>query len=311
MQLLRDLRRKYGDTLAEVIAFHAGSGGPAGRARGLRAARRRARSSERARGRGRRTCGRGRGGRHPPRGCRLSWPTEVQRHLRELAMPHVEVVGDGGRRRPGRRRRLPARCQPRRTRCCRWRASPAVASWRGRCWRCGWCSPRRPTRLVFDEVDAGIGGAAAVAVGSSLAALGERHQVLVVTHLAQVAALADTQVVVRKDVVSGATASHVATAAPVVGEERVDEVARMLSGDAARRVCPSTCGRPARPAGETASRVTRHGTRLGGRFRASQRHCGGHGVHARLAGHRASVVSSPRRRCWAAACSATSTKRPT
>jgi len=85
-----------------------------------------------------------------------------------------------------------------------------------------------PDTLLFDEVDAGIGGAAAVAVGRSLAELGERHQVLVVTHLPQVAAMADTQVVVSKSVIDGVT---VAQAAPVDGEHRVDELARMLSGD--------------------------------------------------------------------------------
>ncbi len=58
-----------------------------------------------------------------------------------------------------------------------------------------------PETLVFDEVDAGIGGTAATAVGESLARLGRRHQVLVVTHLAQVAALADTQIMVTKTVV--------------------------------------------------------------------------------------------------------------
>ncbi len=57
-----------------------------------------------------------------------------------------------------------------------------------------------PPVLVFDEVDAGIGGAAALAVGRSLAAVGADHQVLVVTHLAQVAAWADAQVTVDKRV---------------------------------------------------------------------------------------------------------------
>ncbi len=84
-----------------------------------------------------------------------------------------------------------------------------------------------PDTLVFDEVDAGIGGAAAVAVGESLAALGARHQVLVVTHLPQVAALADAQIVVDKRIVDGMT---VATATRVDGESRTAEVARMLSG---------------------------------------------------------------------------------
>ena len=58
--------------------------------------------------------------------------------------------------------------------------------------------------LVFDEVDAGIGGTAATAVGSALARLGDDAQVLVVTHLAQVAALASTQYVVDKTVQVGA-----------------------------------------------------------------------------------------------------------
>ena len=57
-----------------------------------------------------------------------------------------------------------------------------------------------PETLVFDEVDAGIGGTAATAVAESLARLGRRHQVMVVTHLAQVAALADTQIMVTKNV---------------------------------------------------------------------------------------------------------------
>ena len=56
---------------------------------------------------------------------------------------------------------------------------------------------RRPATLVFDEVDAGIGGEAAVAVGHALAALGQEHQVLVVTHLPQVAAFGDRHLVVR------------------------------------------------------------------------------------------------------------------
>jgi DNA repair protein RecN (Recombination protein N) len=81
--------------------------------------------------------------------------------------------------------------------------------------------------LVFDEVDAGIGGTAAVAVGEALAALAADHQVLVVTHLPQVAALARTQIVVTKDVREGQTFASVA---PLDGERRVDELARMLSG---------------------------------------------------------------------------------
>lgn len=85
-----------------------------------------------------------------------------------------------------------------------------------------------PPTLVFDEVDAGVGGAAAVAVGRSLAQLGDRHQVLVVTHLPQVAAFADHQVVVRKEAKGRRTVTSIA---PVEGEDRAAELARMLTGD--------------------------------------------------------------------------------
>jgi DNA repair protein RecN (Recombination protein N) len=86
-----------------------------------------------------------------------------------------------------------------------------------------------PSTLVFDEVDAGIGGIAATAVGEALAAVGQSHQVLVVTHLAQVAAVADAQIAVSKSVVDG---EAIARADLIDGERRVTEVARMLSGDA-------------------------------------------------------------------------------
>jgi len=84
-----------------------------------------------------------------------------------------------------------------------------------------------PPTLVFDEVDAGIGGEAGTAVGRLLADLGRRHQVLCVTHLAQVAAHADAQVVVEKTEEGGRT---VATVTPVAGEPRVAELSRMLAG---------------------------------------------------------------------------------
>jgi DNA repair protein RecN (Recombination protein N) len=84
-----------------------------------------------------------------------------------------------------------------------------------------------PPILVFDEVDAGIGGQAALAVGRSLAALGADHQVLVVTHLPQVAAFADAQVSVRKDERDGRTSTSVAT---LEEPDRVVELSRMLSG---------------------------------------------------------------------------------
>jgi len=90
-----------------------------------------------------------------------------------------------------------------------------------------------PDTLVFDEVDAGIGGSAATAVGRKLAELGERHQVLVVTHLAQVAAMASTHVAVSKQVGGGEDGAEWTSASAVALDpsSRVREVARLLSGD--------------------------------------------------------------------------------
>jgi DNA repair protein RecN (Recombination protein N) len=87
---------------------------------------------------------------------------------------------------------------------------------------------RMPT-LVFDEVDAGIGGEAAVQVGVRLRALGERHQVLVVTHLAQIASFADHHLVVEKS--PGSDGRNVVTVRELkTDEERALELARMMSG---------------------------------------------------------------------------------
>ncbi|PRY63815.1 DNA replication and repair protein RecN [Knoellia remsis] len=88
--------------------------------------------------------------------------------------------------------------------------------------------------FVFDEVDAGVGGKAALDVGARLARLAESSQVIVVTHLAQVAAHADHHLVVAKSDDGQVTRSGVRR---VSGGDRVDELARMLSGtvtDAAR-----------------------------------------------------------------------------
>jgi len=82
--------------------------------------------------------------------------------------------------------------------------------------------------LVFDEVDAGIGGVTAHSVGRRLRELARTHQVIVVTHLAQVAAYADTQLVVEKTVSGESAATSVR---PVEGAEREAEIARMLSGN--------------------------------------------------------------------------------
>ncbi len=84
-----------------------------------------------------------------------------------------------------------------------------------------------PPILVFDEVDAGIGGQAGFAVGRSLSDLGDRHQVLVVTHLPQVAAFADAHLAVEKVQEDAQTVSEIRL---LNSKERVTELARMLSG---------------------------------------------------------------------------------
>jgi len=81
--------------------------------------------------------------------------------------------------------------------------------------------------LVFDEVDAGVGGRTAAAVGQRLARLARSHQVLVVTHLPQIAAYADRHFVVEKHSAAGQTSTAV-RALDTGG--RVTELSRMLSG---------------------------------------------------------------------------------
>ena len=81
--------------------------------------------------------------------------------------------------------------------------------------------------FVFDEVDAGVGGAVALEIGRRLASLARHAQVIVVTHLAQVAAFADRQFVVAKSDDGQVTTSGIRE---VAGEERIDELARMMAG---------------------------------------------------------------------------------
>ncbi|MFA5257695.1 MAG: DNA repair protein RecN, partial [Opitutales bacterium] len=85
----------------------------------------------------------------------------------------------------------------------------------------------RTSVLVFDEVDANVGGEAAVEVGKELAGLGARHQVFAVTHLPQVAALADSHFLVQKTQAEDDTQ---VTISPLHDERerRVSELARML-----------------------------------------------------------------------------------
>lgn len=86
----------------------------------------------------------------------------------------------------------------------------------------------RPQKtLVFDEIDAGIGGKAAETVGQKLKELSMRYQVLCVTHLAQIAAFAAHQYRIDKNVLDGRSVTRVAA---LHGDERIEELVRMMSG---------------------------------------------------------------------------------
>jgi DNA repair protein RecN (Recombination protein N) len=232
-QVLKNLRRKYGDDLAAVMAFHAESEERLReleqfdeRAAALDAARAEAIAAERAAaaivGRRRRDVG-------------PQLAAAVESELRRLAMPHASIgveVGDHADDHPGDRVQFLLAANP---------GSPLLPLTRvasgGELARAmlalrlvlsSASMPHDDARtLVFDEVDAGIGGAAAQAIGDALSQLARNHQVLVVTHLAQVAAAADAQISVTKTVRDGAT--H-ARAVPLDDAARVGEIARMLSG---------------------------------------------------------------------------------
>jgi DNA repair protein RecN (Recombination protein N) len=95
--------------------------------------------------------------------------------------------------------------------------------------------------MVFDEIDANVGGEIARAVGKKMAVLGARHQVVAITHFPQVAALAARHYVVEKEVAGGRTRSRLF---PVSGEGRIAELVRMLGGggESARAMAASLLG---------------------------------------------------------------------
>ena len=230
-QVLKNLRRKYGEDLHAVMAFHAES---AQRLRELERFDERAAELDAARSEAlavERRAAISVGTQRRAAAPRLAAAVETE--LRRLALPHASVgvtVGEHAEDHPGDRVQFLLAANP---------GSPLLPLTRvasgGELARAmlalrlvvsvGSSEARRT--LVFDEVDAGIGGSAAQAVGDALARLGRRHQVFVVTHLAQVAAVADAQISVSKTVRNGQT---FAAATPVDGEVRVREVARMLSG---------------------------------------------------------------------------------
>ncbi len=112
-----------------------------------------------------------------------------------------------------------------------------------------------PGTMVFDEVDAGIGGETANAVAGALRGVADDHQVLVVTHLAQIAAVADAQVVVEKSTDGRRTSTELR---PLDRDGRVVELSRMLSGspdsEAARRHAEELLADREQAAGSTRGR---------------------------------------------------------
>jgi DNA repair protein RecN (Recombination protein N) len=111
------------------------------------------------------------------------------------------------------------------------------------------CGSGEPDKtLVFDEVDAGIGGRVAEAVGRRLRGLAKTNQVLCVTHLPQIAGFADQHFCVTKQVVGSRTETFVQL---LKERERVDEIARMMGGqtitDITRRHAKELLGETLRP----------------------------------------------------------------
>ena len=231
-RLLRELRRKYGDTLADVLAYAEET-----RARldALEHHAERARELERERDEAGAAL---RAAEDVVRAARQaaapSLAAFVEAHLRELAMPHARLevrVGDAG---PGDDVAFLLAANPGEGPLPLAKVASGGELARAMlALRLVLDERQAPPTLVFDEVDAGIGGEAALAVGRRLGALAARgaidgeRQVLVVTHLPQVAAFADAQLAVRKIERDGRAVAEVAA---VDGEARVAELSRMLSG---------------------------------------------------------------------------------
>jgi len=223
-QLLRDLVRKYGADLGEVIGYaararerHAELAGHDAAAARLEAELDRARGeveAEEARIRRERA------------GAAPSLAARVGEHLRSLALGSAVLEVEVGQEGAGEAVTFLFSANP---------GSPPLPLARvasgGELARAMLATrlviSAGPPVLVFDEVDAGVGGEAALAVGRALAGLASDHQVLVVTHLAQVAAFADHQVAVRKTVEGQTTRTEVEVLGP---DARVVELSRMLAG---------------------------------------------------------------------------------
>ncbi len=232
---LHELGRKYGSTLAEVMAYGAEAATRLGELEGYEEraaaleAQRREHEAAAATAAAALSAAR--------RDAAEPLARSVEGHLRELAMPHaaMEVAVEPGEATDDGHDRVTYLLAPNPGEAARPLARAASGGELSRAMLAvRVVLSEAPPTLVFDEVDAGIGGVAGVAVGRLLKTLGSRHQVLCVTHLAQVAAFAGTQVVVEKAVEdvreAGRAGRTVATAAVVEGDARVSELSRMLAG---------------------------------------------------------------------------------
>ena len=108
--------------------------------------------------------------------------------------------------------------------------------------------------LIFDEVDAGIGGAVGLMVADAMRRVGAKHQVFAITHLAQIASRAEHHVVVQKAAKGGITSADIEV---VTGEARITELARMLGGDADSEVSRAHARELLAGAGSAALEVVR------------------------------------------------------
>lgn len=226
-QALRELRRKYGDTLADVRAFYDEASARLqdlesheARAAALEGQRAAALEAVRAEASALAAC---------RRAAAPRLAAAVEERLRALAMPRARVDVAVGGDDPGDEVTILLGANP---------GEPllplAKVASGGELARAMLAArlvlTDAPPTLVFDEVDAGIGGEAGLGVGRALAEVATRHQVLVVTHLPQVAAFADHQVAVAKREVGGRTIAEAKRLDPA---GRVVELSRMLSGRSA------------------------------------------------------------------------------
>ena len=252
--LLRELRHRYGETLGEVIAFHAEVQARLSELEHLDEARASVLAELEACRAKLAAAAATIAAQRTARAGALAATLETR--LRTLAMPHAEVAVEVAGPPPGDQVTVLLAANP------GLPPAPLAQAASGGELSRAMLALRvelagEAGTMVFDEVDAGVGGAAADAVGQALAELAAQRQVLVVTHLAQIAARADAQLLIDKRVADGATTTTVSV---LDGASRVDEIARLLAGgndraareyaaELLKRLAPRTAGPGGRRSG--------------------------------------------------------------